>query len=121
MVPDTLWGGGHPSSMFPTSWSTDDSMPIYEYHCKSCGHQMEAFQKLSDDPLKVCPACHDVTLSKLISAAGFRLKGGGWYETDFKGAKDTKRNLAGGESKADTTTASPAPASSKPPPASSSD
>ena len=72
-------------------------MPIYEYRCKSCGHEMEAFQKLSDDPLKECPSCGDLELSKLISAAGFRLKGGGWYETDFKGAQDKKKNLAGGD------------------------
>lgn len=71
-------------------------MPIYEYQCKSCGHELEAFQKLSDDPLKECPACGDLELTKLISAAGFRLKGGGWYETDFKGSQDRKKNLAGG-------------------------
>lgn len=71
-------------------------MPIYEYQCKSCGHELEAFQKLSDDPLKECPSCGDLELSKLISAAGFRLKGGGWYETDFKGSSDKKKNLAGG-------------------------
>jgi putative FmdB family regulatory protein len=71
-------------------------MPIYEYQCKSCGHELEAFQKLSDDPLKECPACGDLELTKLISAAGFRLKGGGWYETDFKGSQDKKKNLAGG-------------------------
>ncbi|GAB6047829.1 zinc ribbon domain-containing protein [Methyloparacoccus murrellii] len=70
-------------------------MPIYEYQCKACGHEMEAFQRLSDDPLKECPACGDLELTKLVSAAGFRLKGGGWYETDFKGKQDKKRNLAG--------------------------
>lgn len=70
-------------------------MPIYEYQCKSCGHELEAFQKLSDDPLKECPACGDLELNKLVSAAGFRLKGGGWYETDFKGKSDKKKNLAG--------------------------
>jgi putative FmdB family regulatory protein len=76
-------------------------MPIYEYQCKSCGHEFEAIQKITDDPLKECPACGDLELSKLVSAAGFRLKGGGWYETDFKGSKDKKRNLAGdgGEAK----------------------
>ena len=74
------------------------TVPIYEYRCKSCGHEMEAFQRLSDDPLKECPSCGDLELSKLISAAGFRLKGGGWYETDFKGANDKKKNLAGGDS-----------------------
>jgi len=82
-------------------------MPIYEYQCKSCGHEMEAFQKMTDDPLKECPACGDLELNKLISAAGFRLKGGGWYETDFKGSKDKKKNLAGG----DATTPAPAAAS----------
>lgn len=70
-------------------------MPIYEYQCKSCGHEFEAMQKIVDDPLKECPACGDLELTKLISAAGFRLKGGGWYETDFKGGKDKKKNLAG--------------------------
>lgn len=75
-------------------------MPIYEYQCKSCGHEFEAIQKITDDPLKDCPACGDLELSKLVSAAGFRLKGGGWYETDFKGSKDKKRNLAGEGSEA---------------------
>ena len=73
-------------------------MPIYEYQCKSCGHEFEAIQKFSDDPLKECPSCGDPGLAKLVSAAGFRLKGGGWYETDFKTGKDKKKNLAGGES-----------------------
>lgn len=68
-------------------------MPIYEYRCQACGHELEKLQKLSDAPLVDCPACGKPALTKLISAAGFRLKGGGWYETDFK--KDGKRNLAG--------------------------
>ncbi|TVQ37639.1 MAG: zinc ribbon domain-containing protein [Wenzhouxiangella sp.] len=68
-------------------------MPIYEYRCSACGHEMEKLQKISDPPLTDCPACQAPALVKLISAAGFRLKGGGWYETDFK--KDGKRNLAG--------------------------
>lgn len=59
-------------------------MPIYEYQCDSCSHQLEALQKLSDAPLTDCPACAEPGLRKLVSAAGFRLKGGGWYETDFK-------------------------------------
>jgi putative FmdB family regulatory protein len=59
-------------------------MPIYEYKCEACGHHLEALQKLSDTPLKKCPECGKPALCKLISAAGFRLKGGGWYETDFK-------------------------------------
>jgi len=67
-------------------------MPIYEYLCRQCGHQLERLQKLSDAPLRDCPACAKPELQRLISAAGFRLKGAGWYETDFK--KDGKRNLA---------------------------
>lgn len=59
-------------------------MPIYEYECRSCGHHLEALQKLSEAPLTQCPHCGKPALHKLVSAAGFRLKGGGWYETDFK-------------------------------------
>ncbi|WP_299776327.1 zinc ribbon domain-containing protein [uncultured Pseudoteredinibacter sp.] len=73
-------------------------MPIYEYQCQECGHQMEALQKLSDEPLKDCPACQQPQLQKQISAAGFRLKGSGWYETDFKSGK--KKNLAGDNAQA---------------------
>lgn len=68
-------------------------MPIYEYQCQSCAHQMEALQKLSDPPLSDCPACGRASLKKKISAAGFRLKGSGWYETDFK--QSNRKNLAG--------------------------
>lgn len=77
-------------------------MPIYEYRCQSCGHEMEKLQRLSDAPLVDCPACQTPALTKLISAAGFRLKGGGWYETDFKKSSDSKKNLAadGGSSSA---------------------
>lgn len=66
-------------------------MPIYEYRCEHCGHEMDKMQKLADPPLTDCPACGQPTLKKLISAAGFRLKGSGWYETDFK--KGNKKNL----------------------------
>ena len=62
-------------------------MPFYEYRCNACGHELEAMQKMSDSPLTDCPACAKPELVKLVSAAGFRLKGGGWYETDFKGGK----------------------------------
>jgi putative FmdB family regulatory protein len=68
-------------------------MPIYEYRCDNCGHEFETIQKVSEDPLKTCPACSEETLRKKISASGFRLKGGGWYETDFK--KGSKKNVAG--------------------------
>ena len=74
-------------------------MPIYEYECETCGHKLEALQKISDDPLKDCPECGKPALKKLISAAGFRLKGGGWYETDFK--TGNKKNLAGDKGKSD--------------------
>lgn len=59
-------------------------MPIYEYRCSSCGHEKEVLQKMSDAPLAECPACGKSTFRKLISAAGFQLKGSGWYATDFK-------------------------------------
>ena len=72
-------------------------MPIYEYVCRSCGHELEQLQRLSDDSLTDCPECAEPQLKRKISAAGFRLSGGGWYETDFK--SDGKRNLAGGEDK----------------------
>lgn len=67
-------------------------MPIYEYGCKSCGHAFEALQKMSDDALTTCPECDKDELQKMVSAAGFRLKGQGWYETDFKSSN--KKNLA---------------------------
>ena len=67
-------------------------MPIYEYKCSNCGHQFERIQKFSDDPLKKCPKCDKNTLNKLISSPSFRLKGSGWYETDFK--TGSKKNIA---------------------------
>ncbi len=66
-------------------------MPIYEYRCDNCSHELEAIQKMSDPVLVACPDCGADTLKRLISAPSFRLKGGGWYETDFK--KDGKRNV----------------------------
>lgn len=60
-------------------------MPIYEYRCADCGYQKEHLQKMSDAPLSVCPACGKSSYAKLLSAAGFQLKGSGWYATDFKG------------------------------------
>ncbi len=70
-------------------------MPFYEYQCAACGHHHEELQKVSDRPLRKCPACSRTTLKRLVSAPVFRLKGGGWYETDFKHDKEEKRNLAG--------------------------
>ena len=68
-------------------------MPIYEYRCEACGHELDALQKLNDGPLQDCPDCQSPSLRRLISAPSFRLKGDGWYETDFKSDKETKRNL----------------------------
>jgi putative FmdB family regulatory protein len=72
-------------------------MPFYEYECPSCKRQTEVMQKISDKPLKKCPSCGKAGLRRLISAPVFRLKGSGWYETDFKSDKEGKRNLAGGD------------------------
>jgi putative FmdB family regulatory protein len=66
-------------------------MPIYAYRCQACGHELDALQKISDAPLTDCPACGAPELKKQLTAAAFRLKGSGWYETDFK--KDGKKNL----------------------------
>lgn len=95
-------------------------MPIYEYQCQACQHQMERLQKISDEPLRDCPACHEPALKKLVSAAAFRLKGGGWYETDFK-TGDNKRNLSSGSEgdgkKSDSKASESKPASSESKPA----
>ena len=89
-------------------------MPIYEYQCEQCGHRMEALQKISADPLKECPQCEQQSLKKLVSAASFRLKGGGWYETDFKtgdkkqlaesdsSGREAKESKSDGEAKSNT-------------------
>ena len=73
-------------------------MPIYEYQCAACGHQFETLQKISDKPFSKCPDCGKDALTKLISASAFRLKGGGWYETDFK--TGNKKNVAQPDKKA---------------------
>lgn len=67
-------------------------MPFYEYQCHACGHELEALQKMSDDALLHCPECNGETLKKKISAAGFQLKGTGWYETDFKNSGSAPKN-----------------------------
>jgi putative FmdB family regulatory protein len=72
-------------------------MPFYEYECPHCGYDEEVLQKINDKPLTKCPSCGKKGLKKLISAPVFRLKGSGWYETDFKSDKENKRNLAGAE------------------------
>ena len=72
-------------------------MPFYEYECPHCGYHDEVLQKITDKPLAKCPSCGKKGLKKLMSAPVFRLKGSGWYETDFKSDKENKRNLAGAE------------------------
>jgi putative FmdB family regulatory protein len=72
-------------------------MPFYEYECAACRYYVEVLQKITDAPLKKCPSCGKLRLKRLISAPVFRLKGSGWYETDFKSDKENKRNLAGAE------------------------
>lgn len=72
-------------------------MPFYEYECPSCRYYLEVLQKITDRPLKKCPSCGKAGFRRLMSAPVFRLKGSGWYETDFKSDKDSKRNLAGPE------------------------
>jgi putative FmdB family regulatory protein len=72
-------------------------MPFYEYECSKCRYYVEVLQKLSDPPLKKCPSCGKSALRKLVSAPVFRLKGSGWYETDFKSDQEHRRNLAGAD------------------------
>ncbi len=76
-------------------------MPFYEYECSSCRYYAEVMQKITDAPLRKCPSCGKNTFKKLISAPVFRLKGSGWYETDFKSDQEHKRNLAGADKKED--------------------
>lgn len=84
-------------------------MPIYAYRCATCGHAKDVLQKLSDAPLSVCPACGAETFSKQVTAAGFQLKGSGWYATDFKGSGAAPAKT---EAKTESSTpAAPAPAS----------
>ena len=88
-------------------------MPIYEYRCSACGHELESLQRRSDPPLVTCPVCGKETLTKLLSAAGFQLKGSGWYATDFKnsGARPKTDAKPGAEAKADGKTEATAGAS----------
>ena len=92
-------------------------MPFYEYECQACKYYAEVMQKISDTPLTRCPSCGKRALKKLVSVPVFRLKGSGWYETDFKSDKENRRNLHGAEkeeakaeSKAESKDAKPAAA-----------
>ena len=98
-------------------------MPFYEYECQACKYYIEVMQKISDPPLTRCPSCSKRRLKKLVSAPVFRLKGSGWYETDFKSDKEEKRNLVGAdkeeakvESKSESKEGKPEPKESKPEP-----
>lgn len=82
-------------------------MPFYEYECSACGTQIEVLQKINDAPLKKCTGCGKNQLKKLVSAPVFRLKGGGWYETDFKTDQDRKRNLVDNDGDSGTKEAKP--------------
>ncbi|MBL1142295.1 MAG: zinc ribbon domain-containing protein [Proteobacteria bacterium] len=77
-------------------------MPIYEYKCDECDHRLEKLQKISDDPIKACPECGEDGLRKLVSAAAFKLKGTGWYETDFKDKTPKKDEKTSTNKKKDT-------------------
>jgi putative FmdB family regulatory protein len=99
-------------------------MPIYAYKCESCGHAKDVLQKISDAPLTVCPQCGEPAFKKQVTAAGFQLKGSGWYVTDFRGgnstgvpAPKTDGGEAGGSKPADSGTAAPAGAATAPSPA----
>lgn len=81
-------------------------MPIYEYQCKSCGMKKDFLRKISDPPLTTCPECGKESLQKMLTAAGFQLKGTGWYATDFKGGPASKPAVAGSAATADAKTES---------------
>ncbi|MEZ5466349.1 MAG: zinc ribbon domain-containing protein [Lysobacterales bacterium] len=94
-------------------------MPIYEFECLSCGKRFDRLQKMSDPDPTDCPVCGPAEIKRALTAAAFRLKGGGWYETDFKGENDKKRNLVegssgGGEAKAEGGSSESAKSESKP-------
>ena len=93
-------------------------MPIYAYKCESCGHAKDVLQKISDAPLTVCPACGAATFSKQLTAAGFQLKGSGWYATDFKGGAAAAASAAP-EATAPATDAKPAASTTSAPAAAS--
>ncbi len=86
-------------------------MPIYAYRCADCGHTKDVLQKMSDAPLTTCPACGAESFSKQVTAAGFQLKGSGWYATDFRGGSGAAASAAGGASAATAATSTESPAS----------
>ncbi len=99
-------------------------MPIYAYKCSACGHAKDVLQKMSDAPLSTCPECGQATFSKQVTAAGFQLKGSGWYVTDFRGGNNAGANAGAGNggnnTAAGSSNAAAAPAVAKPAPSSES-
>ena len=95
---------------YPPTFPQHTDMPIYAYKCGSCGHAKDVLQKISDAPLTVCPACGAEAFSKQVTAAGFQLKGSGWYVTDFRGGSGGSSAPAA-EAKSESTTESSASAS----------
>jgi putative FmdB family regulatory protein len=90
-------------------------MPIYAYKCGSCGHAKDVLQKMSDDPLTVCPQCGEASFSKQLTAAGFQLKGSGWYATDFRGGATAAAPAAAAAGETTTASSEPAAAASAAP------
>jgi putative FmdB family regulatory protein len=104
-----------PLGLWSPDHSTVHAMPIYAYKCESCGHAKDVLQKISDAPLTECPACGAATFSKQLTAAGFQLKGSGWYATDFKGGSGGTAAAATGTAAASSTESKPAETASAAP------
>ncbi len=96
-------------------------MPIYAYRCEDCGFAKDVLQKISDEPLSVCPTCGKSSFRKQVTAAGFQLKGSGWYVTDFRGGNSSSGSAATPATDAAATSATPAPAAESSAPAPASD
>jgi putative FmdB family regulatory protein len=77
-------------------------MPVYEYECKACGHLFEEWQKMSDEPVKICPKCNEKQVERLISQTSFQLKGGGWYKDLYSSSKSESKSESKSDSKSDT-------------------
>ena len=91
-----------PNSSLFTLHSSLQTVPIYEYKCANCGNKLEAMQKISDEPLKICPRCHEAKLEKQISLSGFQFKGTGWYVSDYTARGAEAKNESKSESKTET-------------------
>lgn len=110
MANELISGSLRYNPLFPIDELLEVTVPIYEYRCNSCGAEKEHLQKMSDDPIASCPACGSADYIKLISAAGFQLKGSGWYVTDFK---DNNKKPESTQKTESTTTTTPAAKNAK--------